>query len=194
MCGVMGCDAAHNFPSWCIRHEGYCTILAAGEKLEPGLEKMWAFEKDLLGIGMLQECVRTGDFDACATRAGRRIRQPTQTPLKCDSEDCDSSNEGAHSASSPAPKSSWVAHTTALSRTSRPGAKVLATDPETGEAAPRKVARLIVTEDDKRFNDLTLTTRNGPEKLAATSERPFWNPSQHRWLPAQPNSHRAPPS
>lgn len=66
-----------------------------------------------------------------------------------------------------------------------PGEKVLATDPETGETAPRKVTRLIVTEDDKHFNELTLTTRNGPRKLTATYEHPFWNPSQHRWLPAQ---------
>ncbi|MFD3416338.1 polymorphic toxin-type HINT domain-containing protein [Streptomyces decoyicus] len=66
----------------------------------------------------------------------------------------------------------------------RPGEKVLATDPETGKTAPRKVTRLIVTEDDKHFNELTLTTPSGPRKLTATYEHPFWNPSQHRWLPA----------
>ncbi|WP_037682039.1 polymorphic toxin-type HINT domain-containing protein, partial [Streptomyces griseus] len=64
------------------------------------------------------------------------------------------------------------------------GDEVLATDPETGETGPRKVTRLIVTEDDKHFNELSIATENGIEKLTATHEHPFWSPSAHDWVPA----------
>ncbi|WP_079087113.1 polymorphic toxin-type HINT domain-containing protein [Streptomyces silvensis] len=64
------------------------------------------------------------------------------------------------------------------------GDKVLATDPETGETGPREVTRLIVTDGDKRFNELSIATDQGVEKLTATYEHPFWSPSEHRWLEA----------
>lgn len=64
------------------------------------------------------------------------------------------------------------------------GDEVLATDPETGETGPRKVTRLIRTEGDKYFNELSIATENGIEKLTATHEHPFWSPSEHDWIPA----------
>lgn len=64
------------------------------------------------------------------------------------------------------------------------GDTVWATNPLTGESGPRDVTRVIVTEDDKHFNELTLTTPNGTEKLTATYEHPFWSPSENRWLKA----------
>ncbi len=64
------------------------------------------------------------------------------------------------------------------------GDLVLAADPETGETAPRKVTRLIRTEDDKKFNELSIATESGIEKLTATFEHPFWSPSEQRWIPA----------
>lgn len=64
------------------------------------------------------------------------------------------------------------------------GDEVQATDPETGESGKRKVTRLIVTESDKEFNELTLATKNGLEKLTATHEHPFWSESEHRWVEA----------
>ncbi|WUO26534.1 polymorphic toxin-type HINT domain-containing protein [Streptomyces sp. NBC_00287] len=65
------------------------------------------------------------------------------------------------------------------------GDEVLATDPETGEAGPRKVTHLIVTEDDKHFNELSIATEDGIEKLTATHEHPFWSPSEDNWVPAR---------
>ncbi|MGY4739514.1 polymorphic toxin-type HINT domain-containing protein [Streptomyces sp. ATMOS53] len=62
--------------------------------------------------------------------------------------------------------------------------EVLATDPETGKTAARKVTRLIRTEGDKYFNELSIATDNGIEKLTATHEHPFWSPSEHDWVPA----------
>ncbi|MFI1400001.1 polymorphic toxin-type HINT domain-containing protein [Streptomyces sp. NPDC020681] len=64
------------------------------------------------------------------------------------------------------------------------GDEVLATDPETGETGKRKVTRLIVTEDDKHFNELTIETDRGLEKLTATHEHPFWSPSEGKWVEA----------
>ncbi|MFG3505586.1 polymorphic toxin type 43 domain-containing protein [Streptomyces sp. NPDC047821] len=65
------------------------------------------------------------------------------------------------------------------------GDAVLATNPLTGETEARKVTKLIVTDDDKRFNTLTLQTGTGTEKLTATYEHPFWSPSERRWIEAQ---------
>jgi RHS repeat-associated protein len=64
------------------------------------------------------------------------------------------------------------------------GDEVQATDPRTGESGPRKVTRLIVTEDDKHFNELSIATEDGIEKLTATYEHPFWSPSERRWVEA----------
>ncbi|MEU6055814.1 polymorphic toxin-type HINT domain-containing protein [Streptomyces xanthochromogenes] len=61
------------------------------------------------------------------------------------------------------------------------GDQVLATDPLTGTTGQRRVTHLIVTEHDKHFNDLTITTPQGPEHLTATHEHPFWSPSQQAW-------------
>lgn len=64
------------------------------------------------------------------------------------------------------------------------GDKVLATDPETGKTGARKVTRLIVTDDDKQFNELSIATGDGVEKLTATHEHPFWSPSEADWIEA----------
>ncbi|WP_328381806.1 polymorphic toxin-type HINT domain-containing protein [Streptomyces sp. NBC_00400] len=185
MCGVMGCDAAHNFPSWCIRNWGYCTMLSAGTKLEPGLQKIWKFEKDLIGIGMLQECFHTGDFDAC-TQLARDAAFGTK--LKLLSRAYEALRAIYLGCTQCFPAGTKVLMGDASTRNIEdvePGETVLATDPQTGETTPRKVTRRIVTEEDKHFNELTLTTPNGPRKLTATYEHPFWSKSRHRWLTAQ---------
>jgi len=64
------------------------------------------------------------------------------------------------------------------------GDKVLATDPKTGETGPREVTRLIRTEGDKYFNELSIATSDGIEHLTATHEHPFWSPSEGDWVSA----------
>ncbi|WP_405812449.1 polymorphic toxin-type HINT domain-containing protein [Streptomyces sp. NBC_01520] len=64
------------------------------------------------------------------------------------------------------------------------GDKVLATDPETGRTENRKVTALIVTEGHKHLNELTIRTKDGEKKLTATSEHPFWVPSERQWVSA----------
>ncbi|NGO45411.1 Hint domain-containing protein [Streptomyces ureilyticus] len=75
-----------------------------------------------------------------------------------------------------------------------PGDQVLATDPVSGRTAVRKVTRQIVTEDDKHFNELTIATRAGPEKLTAAHEHPFWSPSQQNWVGTWRCRPRSPPT
>ncbi|MEU5753725.1 polymorphic toxin-type HINT domain-containing protein [Streptomyces sp. NPDC047829] len=65
------------------------------------------------------------------------------------------------------------------------GDEVQATDPLTGESGPRRVTQLIVTENDKKFNELSIATENGIEKLTATHEHPFWSPSLNDWVEAR---------
>ncbi|MFD5623950.1 polymorphic toxin-type HINT domain-containing protein [Streptomyces yangpuensis] len=68
------------------------------------------------------------------------------------------------------------------------GDKVLATDPQTGETAPKTVTATIVTPDDKEFTDLTLTDdanpRGPPATLTSTSHHPHWNETRRQWLDA----------
>ncbi|MFI8281252.1 polymorphic toxin-type HINT domain-containing protein [Streptomyces sp. NPDC085929] len=64
------------------------------------------------------------------------------------------------------------------------GDRVKAADPETGETGDREVTRLIVTEDDKHFNTLSIATEGGIQELTATYEHPFWSPSANKWVNA----------
>uniref|UniRef100_UPI0005188AE9 polymorphic toxin-type HINT domain-containing protein n=1 Tax=Streptomyces monomycini TaxID=371720 RepID=UPI0005188AE9 len=64
------------------------------------------------------------------------------------------------------------------------GDEVTATDPVGGKSGKRTVTALIITEHDKRFNELTIATRRGSERLTATYEHPFWSPSQKSWVKA----------
>ncbi|WP_189971955.1 scabin-related ADP-ribosyltransferase [Streptomyces violascens] len=64
------------------------------------------------------------------------------------------------------------------------GDEVTATDPQTGKTSKRQVSALIITEGDKYLNELAITTKDGPKKVTATREHPFWVPSEHRWVRA----------
>ncbi len=65
------------------------------------------------------------------------------------------------------------------------GDLVVATDPVSGVTSQRKVTALIVTEHDKRFNELAIATPRGTETLTATNEHPFWSPSEKAWIEAE---------
>jgi len=64
------------------------------------------------------------------------------------------------------------------------GDKVVVTDPETGKTTTREVVATIVTEDDKDFVDLTVTTEDGPASLVSTTTHPFWVESEEKWVDA----------
>ncbi|MFE4399540.1 Hint domain-containing protein, partial [Kitasatospora sp. NPDC056808] len=69
------------------------------------------------------------------------------------------------------------------------GDKVLATDPLTGESSPREVAATIITEDDRQFVAITVSTHNGEEEITATHEHPFWVEDEKKWLAADKLQH-----
>ena len=57
----------------------------------------------------------------------------------------------------------------------KPGDKVLAADPETGERGPRAIERVWVHDDDL----FELTTNVGA--LVTTEDHPFWNATKRQW-------------
>ncbi|PJE97183.1 sugar-binding protein [Streptomyces carminius] len=64
------------------------------------------------------------------------------------------------------------------------GDKVIATDPETGETREREVVATILTEDDKAYVDLSVTTEDGTGTLTTTGHHPFWSESDRAWVDA----------
>lgn len=70
----------------------------------------------------------------------------------------------------------------------RDGDTVMATDPQTGETAPRTVTATITTPDDKDFTDLTLTDdanpRGPPVAITSTYHHPYWSETRHQWVDA----------
>ncbi|MEU6122594.1 polymorphic toxin-type HINT domain-containing protein [Streptomyces sp. NPDC047123] len=67
----------------------------------------------------------------------------------------------------------------------RVGDKVLATDPKTGKTDEREVTATIVTDNDKKFTNITIGTPGGIEKLTATHEHPFWSVDKRDWVEAE---------
>ncbi|WP_254712181.1 polymorphic toxin-type HINT domain-containing protein, partial [Streptomyces sp. TRM64462] len=64
------------------------------------------------------------------------------------------------------------------------GDQVLATDPETGETEAKTVTATIVTEDDKTYVDVAVTTEDGAKIIVTTDHHPFWSESEQAWLDA----------
>ncbi|NJP99514.1 hypothetical protein HCK00_02900 [Streptomyces sp. PLAI1-29] len=64
------------------------------------------------------------------------------------------------------------------------GEEITVTDPETGETATREVVATIVTENDKRFVDLTIDTGSALASLVSTDTHPFWVESEGAWIEA----------
>nr|WP_234340660.1 RHS repeat-associated core domain-containing protein [Streptomyces sp. NRRL F-5630] len=62
------------------------------------------------------------------------------------------------------------------------GDMVLATDPKTGRAAPRKVLAVIVTEDDKDFTRLSIHGDRENSSITATDTHPFWSLNRGTWV------------
>jgi RHS repeat-associated protein len=65
------------------------------------------------------------------------------------------------------------------------GDKVYAADPETGQAGPRTVTRLITGEGDKDLVDITVHTDHGDHTITATAGHPFWVANTTTWTPAE---------
>ncbi|PIB08088.1 hypothetical protein B1C81_16915 [Streptomyces sp. HG99] len=64
------------------------------------------------------------------------------------------------------------------------GDKVTVTDPHTNKTTVSEVVATIVTEDDKHFIDLTITTDDATDSLTTTTTHPFWSDSEGAWVEA----------
>ncbi|GLU47151.1 polymorphic toxin-type HINT domain-containing protein [Nocardiopsis ansamitocini] len=65
------------------------------------------------------------------------------------------------------------------------GHEVLATDPLTGESAPREVTHLIEGSGAKTLVDITITDTDGhTATITATDAHPFWVPDLAQWVDA----------
>lgn len=64
------------------------------------------------------------------------------------------------------------------------GDEVLATDTETGETAPKTVTAEILTEDDKSFADLRISTEETVSSVTTTEHHPFWSDTENTWIDA----------
>ncbi|MFD6186787.1 polymorphic toxin-type HINT domain-containing protein [Streptomyces goshikiensis] len=63
----------------------------------------------------------------------------------------------------------------------RTGDLVLATDPETGSTAGRRVDATIYTPDDRNFTGITLREEDGGGAITTTDHHPFWSVNDQRW-------------
>ncbi|MER8012384.1 RHS repeat-associated core domain-containing protein [Streptomyces sp. NPDC094149] len=66
----------------------------------------------------------------------------------------------------------------------RPGEKVLATDPVTGQTQVRTVLATIITKEDRAFTELMVKTPYGTRTITATDHHPFWSVTDHVWKDA----------
>ncbi|PKV82798.1 polymorphic toxin-type HINT domain-containing protein [Streptomyces sp. TLI_146] len=140
--------------------------------------------KDVLGVGQVEGCLHDYDLDACTELMKDQI---LRQKLKLLGKVADGLSDIASPCTRcflPGTKVLLGDRTTKSIEDIQAGDEVLATDPLTGETGRRKVTQLIATEDDKHFNELTLKTHKGLEKITATYEHPFWSPSAHKWLNA----------
>nr|WP_281167514.1 polymorphic toxin-type HINT domain-containing protein [Actinopolyspora mortivallis] len=69
------------------------------------------------------------------------------------------------------------------------GDRVLATDPETGETAAKRVTATITGEGEKHLVEVTVDVDgdrgDATESVTATGEHPFWVPDRDEWVQAQ---------
>ncbi|MET9647223.1 polymorphic toxin-type HINT domain-containing protein [Streptomyces syringium] len=185
-CQILGCEAYENPARWCQHREVLCDIFSKGPAIEAAAKGLWNAEKNLLLIGQIQGCAKHFEPGPCVQLVQDLAFNQKLRALSTAYDELRRLNWGSGC------QQCFLAGTKVLKGNGstqniedvKKGDEVLATDPVRGKTAPRKVTRLIVTEDDKHFNELTIATRNGPKKLTATYEHPFWSPSENRWLKA----------
>ncbi|MDV5143289.1 polymorphic toxin-type HINT domain-containing protein [Streptomyces sp. SBC-4] len=61
---------------------------------------------------------------------------------------------------------------------------VTTTDPGTGKNHKKRVAEVIVTEDDKDFTAITISADGRLSEIVATDTHPFWVPNLREWVDA----------
>ncbi|WP_406401961.1 polymorphic toxin-type HINT domain-containing protein [Streptomyces sp. NBC_00879] len=177
-CGYTGCSTAGGTGYGPVIDEKY---VYHGDPVPDGVAWLSARGKEFIGLDSFEAC-KAGDSEACLQFG---VDLVFAAKLKF-------AAKAAEEAVSIFGCKCFLAGTSVLMADGtakniedvKQGDEVLAADPETGKTGKRKVTRLIVTEDDKHFNELTISTEDGPKKLTATHEHPFWSPSEKQWVEA----------
>lgn len=147
---------------------------------------------EITGLNDLKECIKNPNFGACTAFAISVLPVGKVKLLKKLGEGIEDIAQASRVAKKAKCFKCFLAgtkvlmadHSTKNIESVRAGDQVLATDPVSGRTGKRTVTDLIVTEHDKNFNELTIATPQGKRHLTATSEHPFWSPSQNSWTEA----------
>jgi hypothetical protein len=180
---IMPCEEPER-ARWCQHNWIECEAWHDVRELGDALGQANGVIKELSGLGQYDDCLRKKDFDSCSGLAFEALLGARLKALEKAFEGLSLLRRGCTNC--------FPAGTGVLmgdgSRKDiedvRPGDRVLATDPVSGRTAVQEVTRRIVTQDDKRFNELTLATPAGAERVTATDRHPFWSPSQRGWVDA----------
>ncbi|WP_053746091.1 polymorphic toxin-type HINT domain-containing protein [Streptomyces sp. NRRL WC-3618] len=181
--GYIPCDP-EGFARWCQQSETYCDILANGEEFGAAMKDLWDGTKELAGLGEYEACLQKKDFEHCSSLAVDVLISAKLKALEKAYDKLKLLKRICTKCFPPGTKVLMGDGSRKNIQHVRPGDRVLATDPVSGRTAVSEVTRQIVTRDDKAFVELTIATRFGLEKLTATSEHPFWSPSQQNWIEA----------
>ncbi|MFD8545999.1 polymorphic toxin-type HINT domain-containing protein [Streptomyces sp. NPDC059649] len=147
---------------------------------------------EVTGLNDLKECIKNPNFGACTAFAISVLPVDKVKLLKKLGEGVEDIAEGSRVAKKVKCFKCFLAgtkvlmadHSTKNIESMKTGDEVIATDPISGRTGKQTVTRLLVTEHDKNFNELTIATPQGLHRLAVTNEHPFWSPSQKAWTEA----------
>ncbi|MGW3275999.1 polymorphic toxin-type HINT domain-containing protein, partial [Streptomyces kronopolitis] len=182
----------------CVSHTGneiagLLPCVMAGGDVTPVIDPtLTAVVWEITGLNDLRECIKNPAFGACTAFAVSVLPVGKVRLLKKLGEGVEDLAKGSRVGKAAKCFKCFLAGTKILmgdgSRKNiesvKIGDSVIATDPVNGHTGKRTVTDLVTTEHDKRFNELTLATPQGKKRLTATSEHPFWSPSQKRWIKA----------
>lgn len=185
-CGFAGTDCMSDkeYAYWCIKKPACMILTETGEALQPYDDDIRFISHELLGLSNFYTCFNENDLGAC-TELGRDLAVSSKMrALRAAGLLLVRSLKGCK-CFPPGTRVLMGDGSTRKIEDIKVGDKVRATDPLTGTSAAKTVTRHIATEDDKHFNELTVETGHGPQKVTATFEHPFWSPSAKRWLEAR---------
>ncbi|GAA2620012.1 polymorphic toxin-type HINT domain-containing protein [Streptomyces tubercidicus] len=182
----------------CVSHTsneiaGLLPCVMAGGDVTPVIDPtLTAVVWEITGLNDLRECIKNPAFGACTAFAISVLPVGKVKLLKKLGEGIEDIAESTRIAKAAKCFKCFLAGTKVLMadrskvniESVKTGDAVISTDPVSGETGRRTVTNVIVTEHDKKFNELSIATPQGKQHLSATNEHPFWSPSAKAWVEA----------
>ncbi|MEU7401653.1 polymorphic toxin-type HINT domain-containing protein, partial [Streptomyces sp. NPDC044948] len=185
-CGLLGCEARDHPARYCQHNEVICSLAAIGPEAEAAGKRLWEFEKAVLGLSELENCVRKGDFNSCVQLHQDVLISAKFRALGVATRALRDLMRGCTQCFLPGTRVLLADGSSTPIEKVHVGDRVRATDPVTGETGARRVAQRIVTEKgDKHLSAITIRGPTGDlGTVTATEDHPFWSPSFRSWAPA----------